>query len=97
MRADLCEVRRYLKSISNNAPFFERIVSGGKLTPTQRRALILYIEKQYSIKKISFEMYISDSSIYRLLESSYVKILEYLRENKIEGFDSFEGRNNSRM
>lgn len=89
MRADLCEVRRYLKSISNNASFFEKVIHGAKLTPTQRKALFLHIGKQYSVKKLSFEMYVSDSTVYRLLELSYTKILEYLRENKVEGFDSF--------
>lgn len=91
MRAELCEVRRYLKSICNS-PGFNDIITKAKLTPTQRKALILFIAQGCSIRKVSIEMSLSDSSIYRILCAGYESVLHFLCENKIDGFESLESQ-----
>ena len=88
MRADLCETRRYLKSIASS-PKFNMVINKAKLTPTQRKVLIMFIAKGFSVRKISLEMSLSDSSTYRLLDAGYESILQFLRSNKVDGFDCF--------
>lgn len=89
MRADLCETRRYLKSIASS-PKFDMVINKAKLTPTQRKVLIMFIAKGFSVRKISLEMSLSDSSVYRLLVAGYESILQFLRSNKVDGFECFE-------
>lgn len=46
MRADLCETRRYLRSIASS-PKFNMIINKAKLTPTQRKVLIMFTKELY--------------------------------------------------
>ena len=49
----------------------------------------MFIAKGFSVRKISLEMSLSDSSTYRLLDAGYESVLQFLRSNKVDGFDCF--------